>query len=342
MRIPRENRIKTWRILEIDRMIRDGGYPDVRKLAGHFEVSRATICRDIEFLRDFYHAPLEFDRTRHGYFYSDASYSLQKLNLTEGELFTISIVYPLLRQYKNTPIEKNMLSLFDKITDLLPGEVTVDASFLSGEISLISDPLPAIDRQVFECVLQALKSRRRLSFHYTSGPGAENGTDAENRRSALPYHVVCHRGNWYMLAFCRRHQEIRTFAFARISAPRLEEERFTVPEDFDPGRYLDTMLGVWDSKPVQKTAEIRFSPSVARYIEERSWHENQTIRREDSGAVILSFPISRIRESAPWILGFGPLAQVLAPPELAAEIRRQAAETAALYDSAEPSAAVKP
>ena len=71
MRIPRENRIKTWRILEIDRMIRDGGYPDVRQLAGHFEVSRATICRDIEFLRDFYHAPLEFDRTRHGYFYSD-------------------------------------------------------------------------------------------------------------------------------------------------------------------------------------------------------------------------------------------------------------------------------
>ena len=93
---------------------------------------------------------------------------------------------------------------------------------------------------------------------------------------------------------------------------------------------------------MQKTAEIRFSPSVARYIEERSWHENQTIRREDGGAVILSFPISRIRETAPWILGFGPLAQVLAPPELAAEIRRQAAETAALYDSAEPSAAVKP
>ena len=30
-----------------------------------------TAYCDIEFLRDFYHAPLEFDRTRHGYFYSD-------------------------------------------------------------------------------------------------------------------------------------------------------------------------------------------------------------------------------------------------------------------------------
>ena len=56
----REDKVKSLRLLEIDRMIREGGYPNAPQLEKKFEVSRSTIMRDLEFLRERYNAPLEY------------------------------------------------------------------------------------------------------------------------------------------------------------------------------------------------------------------------------------------------------------------------------------------
>ena len=58
----REDKIKTHRIIQIDEDIRSGMYPSVQYLVKKYEVSKRTILRDIEFLRDRYQAPLECDK----------------------------------------------------------------------------------------------------------------------------------------------------------------------------------------------------------------------------------------------------------------------------------------
>lgn len=60
--------MRFWRLIKIDEAIRDGHFPDAEKLAKRLEVSKRTVERDIEFLRDMYEAPIEYDAKRGGIF----------------------------------------------------------------------------------------------------------------------------------------------------------------------------------------------------------------------------------------------------------------------------------
>lgn len=58
------------RIVDIDRRIREGEYPDAAKICKDYGgVSDRTIKRDIVLLRDNLCAPLKYDRVRKGYCY---------------------------------------------------------------------------------------------------------------------------------------------------------------------------------------------------------------------------------------------------------------------------------
>ena len=97
----REEKYKTHRLIQLDKWIRNGGYPSVQAIQDEYEISRRTVMRDLEFLRDRYDAPLEYDRTRNGYYYTDPTFMIQNVLLTEGDLFTVSTMMPLMEQYKN-------------------------------------------------------------------------------------------------------------------------------------------------------------------------------------------------------------------------------------------------
>ena len=116
----RDHKVKQLRILQIDHMIRSGSYPNVPQMRKKFEVSRSTIMRDLEFLQSRYKAPLIYDIKRKGYYYKDSTFFIKSVMLSEGELFTITTIIPLLEQYKNTPLEHSFKNILLKMMDLLP------------------------------------------------------------------------------------------------------------------------------------------------------------------------------------------------------------------------------
>ena len=195
----REDKFRTHRIIQIDEDIRSGIYPGIQFLMEKHGVSRRTILRDIEFLRDRYQAPIECDRRRKGYYYTDPTFAIKNVLLTEGDLFTVSTVMHLMEQYKNTPLENQFRHMMGKISELLPNQVSVDSGFLNKDISFISDPLPSIEEGVFENIFEAIKTRRVLNFDYRSVASAEYKSRVLN-----PYHVLCQKGNWYVFGFDQR------------------------------------------------------------------------------------------------------------------------------------------
>jgi predicted DNA-binding transcriptional regulator YafY len=62
-----EHKVRTNRLLLIDKAIRSGGYPNTERLAAIAEVNARTIQRDLEYMRDMYSAPIEYDPLRRGY-----------------------------------------------------------------------------------------------------------------------------------------------------------------------------------------------------------------------------------------------------------------------------------
>ena len=66
----KRNKTQLHRLFALDSLIRDGKYPNALTFAMDWEVSQKTVQRDIEFWRDRAGAPLEYDRVRKGYYYT--------------------------------------------------------------------------------------------------------------------------------------------------------------------------------------------------------------------------------------------------------------------------------
>ncbi len=74
------------RIMAIDLAIRADRRPDDKVLARKLEVDPRTIRHDLEYMRNTFRAPIAFDRVRRAYRYTEPTYRLPSLLLTQGEL----------------------------------------------------------------------------------------------------------------------------------------------------------------------------------------------------------------------------------------------------------------
>ena len=74
------------RIFEIDRQIRAGEYPNVDRLAAGLEVSRRVIFKDREFMVNRLGAPIEYDREKGGWYYTEKVWTLPSTMVSEGQL----------------------------------------------------------------------------------------------------------------------------------------------------------------------------------------------------------------------------------------------------------------
>lgn len=311
----REEKFRTHRLVQIDGLIREGSYPSVDLLVEKFGVSRRTILRDIDFLRDRYNAPIEVDRTRKGYYYSDPTFLIQNVLLTEGDLFTVSTVMPLMEQYKNTPLENSFRNIMVKIADMLPEQVSVNSGFLNKDVSFISDPLPAIDEGVFENIFSSIRLRKTLHFKYRSVSRTEY-----IEKIFDPYHVLCKKGNWYVIGYDQLAHDKRVYALHRFKDVRVTEESFEIPEDFRIEDAVDLSFGIWYNKDSDVEYELLFDAKMSNYITEREWHKNQEIEKKEDGSVLLKFISNQKQQILSWILGFGDSVTVIAPETLKQEV----------------------
>lgn len=308
-----------WRVLKIDSILQDGKSYTSRQLSDMIEdgsYSPRTIIRDIEFMRDTLGAPIASGK--YGYRYTEPNYFIKAIPLTEGEAFSISIMNPLLEQYRNTPIESQLRSIFKKVIQCLPDKITVDTSFLNPAITFIPDRAENINTEFFKIVFDALKSRKTLSFEYRP---LQKTTFME--RKIDPYHVVCQRGNWYVIGLCHDKNDVRIFSLGRMKNLKMTHSAFTVPKGFKPSDYIDTEMGVWlsDRKPMQ--VELLFDKEIGTYALNRVWHSEQIVEERDDGSVYVKFPTTQKQEVLRWILGQGHTVKVLSPKELQEDVKAE-------------------
>lgn len=89
------------RLLKIDALVRSDEKYTASKLAEELEVSERSIRYDLEFLKDRYHAPLQFTRAK-GYHYADPTWNLPSVPLTQGELLALTLGAKMLEHFSET------------------------------------------------------------------------------------------------------------------------------------------------------------------------------------------------------------------------------------------------
>jgi predicted DNA-binding transcriptional regulator YafY len=321
-----EEKIRINRILMIDEAIRSGAYPSTSKLASKAEVAKRTIERDIEYLRDMYQAPIEYDRHKGGYCYAEPSFFIKSVLLTEGELFSIALLDRMLEQYRNTPIEAALRRIFQKIVKSMPERVTVDSGLLNQEITVVSDHHGPIDPDAFERVFAALKAKRTISFEYRP---LQKTTHM--RRTVDPYHAICQRANWYFIGYCHDRKEPRMFSFSRARSVKLTKAHFRIPDGFKPEDYFDKEMGVFASARTAYTVELLMADEIGTYAFERRWHETQEAERREDGSVYVKFTTTQMPEALRFVLGQGHTVKALNPPELIEMVKAEAEKVRGMY-----------
>lgn len=322
----RNNKVQRYRLLQIDEEIRSGKFPNATSLSKKIEVSSRTIQRDIEYMRDMYNAPIEFDAYKNGYYYTEENFYIKSVPLSEGELFSVALFDQLLEQYRNTPLENDLRSVFKKIEMSLPNKITLDSSFLQNQTTFIPDQMGTINPENFSKIFSALKNRHVLDFEYRPLQKTTWMT-----RRINPLHAVCQKGNWYVMGFCHDKKDIRVFNFSRMQNVTESKEEFDIPEDFNPDKYFDKEIGIWLSATKKYTVELLISAEIGTFALERSWNKNQKIEQREDGSVWVSFETTQLPEVKRWVLGQGKTVKVLGPDELIAQVKEEVAVVLGMY-----------
>ena len=238
---------------------------------------------------------------------------------TLPELMALHFSRNMLHIFKNTMFHDSLESLFEKVKITLPPESHKYLEKAEQTLKVSFKPYKAYE-QYKEIVNQvneaAMASKTVEIIYYTMS------RKKESRRRVDPYRVWFFNGSFYLIGYCHKRREVRIFNISRIRMLHQTGEVFDVPEDFNVDDFLQPSFGVYQGKP--QKIRIWFSPKVAGYIQEQTWHENQKMESLDDGAIIFELEVAGIEEIKHWIMSWGGNARVLEPEILQDEIRAEA------------------
>lgn len=314
------------RMMQIHDELEQRRYPNCTSLARRFEVSTKTIQRDIDFMRDRWKYPIEYDQDRRGFYYTRPVESLPLVTITEGEAIAIMVAQKAIQQYRGTPYEALLTNAFAKLTNQLDGPVTIALGDARALITFRPIGVAQAELKLFQSLSDAVLHSREVEFDYHSLRSADY-----ERRRVQPWHLCCVDNQWYVIGHDLDRGAKRTFAVTRIRRVRVGRRKFVRPVDFSIKQHLGGAFGIFTG-PGDHVIKLRFDAWAARLIRERFWHESQKLTNRGDGGVDLELRLNTLEEIERWVLGWGVHVEVLAPKELRRRVGTVARELAGRYE----------
>ena len=312
------------RCIWFDHEVRNGGFPNAGSLAMHFELSTKTAQRSISYFRDRLHAPLDYDQSRKGYYYTDPAFQLPVARLSQDELLALLIARKLITEASAGSLGDELGNISSRLGILLasklPGRAKPEDAF-----SFRWKGINPTDPIIFQNVTSALIQGKLLSFCYYSPTSS-----ACTMRTVEPHHMVNYLGTWHLIAFCHLRNEWRDFVLGRMTLCKVEAEEFTIrpKEQWQP--FLNGTFGIFQNRK-SFNVKLRFSPERSRWVRNEIWHEGQTEELQEEGSLVLTIPASHEAEIMMEILKHGSHVEVLDPEWLREKVADEIAATNSRY-----------
>lgn len=305
------------RILAIHRSLKSARYPvPVRRLMEETGGSRATVYRDIAFLRDALGAPIESEGER-GFRYhaEDADrFELPGLWLNSDELHALLAAHQLLDRTGGGVLSSALAPLKGRIETLLAQQAG-GKRWPVERVRVIASGVRRMDEQAFRVVASAVLERKRLQFDYLA-----RSTNERTHRSVSPQRLTHYRNNWYLDAFDHEREGLRSFSVDRIAAARIEDTPAQDVPEAELDQHLAASYGIFSGAP-KGWATIVFSDKAARWVADEHWHSKQAGRFLPDGRYELKLPYSNAKELLMDVLRYGADAEVTEPPALRQQAR---------------------
>lgn len=322
---------RTERFYKIDQMINDRRLVTFSELLEALEISRATLKRDLDYMRNRLNAPIVWDRDGGGYRFDTAgnsvgaAYELPGLWFNANEVHALLTMQHLLENLAPGGIlTPHIQPLMARLNNLL-GTSQHSAEEVRRRVLIVSATRRTLPLSNFEKIGSALLNRQRLRIRYFA-----RGTGETTEREVSPQRLVHYRENWYLDAWCHLRNGIRNFSADSILNLDILS---TAAKEISPKK-INATLGpgygiIANGTP--RMARLRFNPERARWVAQETWHPVQQGYSDADGNYVLTLPFTDDRELLMDILRYGADVEVLAPSSLRDRIREESVKLATLY-----------
>jgi len=319
------------RLLKLISLLQAGKGYNVESLAGACEVSRRTVFRDLETLRQA-GVPLRYNDQEQRYQIA-GTWLLTPTNFTPQEALSLIVLCHDLGNRSRLPFFAPARSAAVKLESCLPARLRDQLRITADVVEIQLPPTnPLFGQQpIYEQLLDAASNRRSVRISYNSL--------AEEKRISTrlnPYRLLFSRRSWYVIGRSSLHRATRTFNVGRILHLELLEDRYQIPRRFSVERYLGNAWHLISGPGPDHEVLIRFSKKVAQNVAEVAWHSTQRLKFNDDDTLDFRVTVSGLGEISWWVLGYGDQAEVLQPTELRRIVAGHAARLVQRYDDLKP------
>ena len=320
---------RTERFYKTDQLLNDRRSTSMETLIDELGVSKATVKRDLEYMRDRLNAPIFWDPGLRGYRFDRSlpgaeKYSLPGLWFNDQEIFALLTMHQMLSNLGNGLLTPHIQPLLARLNALM-GSQDDSADEIRKRIRILHMAARTERPEHFEAVASATIRRRRLNIAYHA-----RSSDEVTERELSPQRLVHYRDNWYLDGWCHLREGLRSFSLDAIRSAEILDQMAKPVAEKTLNEVLASGYGIFSGK-ADKRAQLRFIPRQARWVASERWHPEQVSRFDKDGSYLLEFPYANDSELVMDILRYGADVEVEGPADLRRKVKRRLEEAAARY-----------
>lgn len=270
--------------------------------------STRTVLRDIETLQRDYHAPIDYDASRRGYYLTDPEWEFAVPILSDDilsmTLLGTRLASDILPEPVKTDVDRAMEKALTGNSSEFFDEAMIESLLCSTGIKA------AVDPAIFKKVFDGWRRHQVLAITYTKPDGEVS------KRKFEPHIIAFHQGIWYAKGYIWQTKEVRNYAIQRIG------EAAYGGGSFETDRKLleHTRRNGLFEYPKIDGVRLRCDASTAFYLYEHQRTKKFKIERQDDGSLVVTLRPAVEHDVIRWVLGEGGKIEVLDPPELRAKV----------------------
>lgn len=298
------------RFNRILQLIRHRGRITMRELQEELEVSRESVKRDIEFLRDRLECPLRYDAGAHAWVLeNDGKFELPGMWFDASEILALLAMSQLLDGIQPGLLAEHITPVRERLRRAI-SSASPSPSSLADKVKVIHFAPRQVQPRHFRIVANALFSGLQLSLRYWNRDKREDTT-----RTISPLQLVHYRDNWILDAWCHKRSALRSFALDAMREVATLATPAVVVSAGDLSRHFESGYGIFAGQ-ASEWAVLQFSPDRAQFVSLETWHPRQRSRWLPDGSFVLEVPYSNDQELVMDLLRHGKEVIVLQPDAL--------------------------
>jgi predicted DNA-binding transcriptional regulator YafY len=326
--MPDRRTTKTTRLLLAKSMVSRAGGASLAELGDRIGVSRVTLWRMMNELRE---AGTPIDEQRRGdktFYEVPASARGATITMTQFEMIGVAVARQIVRYLEGTPMFEALDSVFAKIEAALRRpEMLHNLQRKIHDVNEGAMRFSKRDGDNIQSLIDALLRDQQVALRHERVEGGKLEFRVD------PYTLLFHKKGPYLVGKSHHpghKEEVRSFAFDGIRSLRwCKGDSFEYPAGYSPERQVRGAFGIVRGEPAR--IRLRFRKEVLRAVQRRRWHSTQRLGQERDGWIDFEMRCAPSFEVHNWLLSWGRNVEVLEPESLRDGVRAEIEAMRSVY-----------